>query len=94
MTFRTLFEMMGAFIKVHPDHEALDQPVVVRLQTNEDNGDDLHAGGLRGASVDAGCTETFVLVLDASQEPDDEELPSKDDDAAEEDSRAGCRDDG
>lgn len=73
MTFRTLLEMMSAFRREHPNHEALDQHVVVRLQTSEDNGDDLHTGGLRSVAVDAGCTETFALVLDANQEPDDEE---------------------
>ncbi len=71
MTFRILFEMMKKFMDDHPDHEALDRHVVVRLLSNEDNGDDLHVGGLRHVSVDAGCTDTFALVLDAGQELND-----------------------
>jgi len=71
MTLKMLFEMLKQFVADHPDHEALDQHVVVRVQTNEDNGDDLHVGGLRSVTVDAGCTDTFSLVLDADQEPDE-----------------------
>jgi hypothetical protein len=70
MTFRMLFEMMQSFVRDNPDHEALDEHIVVRVQTDEANGDDLHVGGLRSAAVDAGCTDTWVLVLDADQEPD------------------------
>jgi hypothetical protein len=71
MTFRTMLKMMQSFARDNPGHEALDEHVVVRVQTNEDNGDDLHVGGLRSIAVDAGCTETFALVLDADQEPDE-----------------------
>lgn len=77
MTFRRLLSRLQTFAKDHPDHEALDAPVVVRLQTNEDNGDDLHVGSLRDITVDAGCTETFALTLDADQvsaEPDDDPM--------------------
>lgn len=71
MKFRELLEMMQQFVVDHPDHEALDRHVVVRLQTNEEHGDDLHAGGLRSVSVDAGCSDEFALVLDADQEQDE-----------------------
>ena len=71
MTFRTLLDRLLSFIKDHPDHEALDEHVVIRVQTSEINGDDLHAGGLRDITVDAGCTDTYALVLDADQEPDE-----------------------
>lgn len=72
MTFRELAEMIAAFIAEHPDHEALDQDVVMRVQTNEANGDDLHCGALRSVSIDPGCTDTFMLVLDGDQEDDTE----------------------
>jgi hypothetical protein len=67
MTFRALSELLFKFIADHPDHEALDEPVVVRVQTRGDD-EDLHVGGLREATVDAGCTDTLALVLDADQE--------------------------
>ena len=70
MTFRELLTTLQDFAKHNPDHEALDEHVVVRLQTNEDNGDELHVGGLRIVTVDAGCTETFALTLDADQGPE------------------------
>lgn len=69
MTFRTLLARLQDFANKNP--EALNTHVVVRLQTNEDNGDDLHLGELRGIAVDAGCTETFALTLDADQDPDE-----------------------
>lgn len=72
MTFRTLLEMLSKFATANPGHEALDEHVVVRFQTGEDDGDDFHVGGLRSLAVDAGCTDTFALVLDADQEPDEE----------------------
>jgi hypothetical protein len=72
VTFRMLLEMLSEFAADNPDHEALDEHVVVRVQTNDDNGDDLHVGGLRKVTVDAGCTDTFTLVFDADQEPDEE----------------------
>jgi hypothetical protein len=77
MTFRTLLARLQSFAKDNPDHAALDSPVIVRLQTREDNGDDLHVGGLRSIAVDEGCTETFALTLDADQdptEPDDDPI--------------------
>jgi len=76
MTFRELLVTLQGFVRHNPEHQALDEHVVVRLQTNDEHGDELHAGSLRIATVDAGCTETFALVLDADQdpdEPDDEE---------------------
>lgn len=73
MTFRQLHAAMLQFVAEHPDHEALDEEVVVRLMTSEENGDDLHCGGLRTAKVDAGCTDEFALVLDADQEPDEDD---------------------
>jgi len=81
MTFRQLLTALQNFASSSPDHEALDEPVVVRLQTDE-NDDELHAGGLRAVTVCAGCTETFALVLDADQDPDkpDEAFPKLDKD--------------
>lgn len=70
MTFRMLLTRLQDFFEENPDHEALDEHVIVRLQTNEDNGDELHVGGLRSITVDAGCTETFALTLDADQDPE------------------------
>lgn len=64
MTFRELFELMRQYIEEHPDDEAIDREVVVRVQGAEDD-DDLHVGGLRSASVDAGCTDEHALTLDA-----------------------------
>jgi hypothetical protein len=75
MTFRKLLTTLQDFAENNPDHEALDEHVVVRLQTNEDNDEELHVGGLRIVTVDAGCTETFALTLDADQDPDE---PAKD----------------
>lgn len=75
MKFRTLLAMMAKFAEDHPDHEALDEHVVVRVQTRDtDDADgDLHVGGLRKVTVDAGCTDEFALVFDADQEPDEED---------------------
>lgn len=68
MTFRQLHAAMLQFIADHPDHEALDAHVVVRLGVaNGDDDEDLYVGGLRSAGVDAGCTDEFALVLDADQ---------------------------
>lgn len=72
MTFRALFAMLSKFVEDNPAHEALDEHVVVRIQTNEDNGEELHVGGLREITVDAGCNDTLTLVLDADQDPDEE----------------------
>lgn len=78
MTFRQLFELLRQFDADHPDHEAFDQQVVVRLGVmNGDDDLDLYVGGLRSAVVDSGCTETFALVLDADDEPDAEENDSE-----------------
>lgn len=77
MTFRELLATLQDFAKHNPDHEALDRHVVIRLQTTEDNGDELHVGGLRIVTLEAGCTETFALTLDADQnsgEPDDDPI--------------------
>ena len=71
MTFRELLTTLQDFARLNPSHQALDEHVVVRLQTDDENGDELHVGGLRRAAVDAGCTETFMLTLDADQEPDE-----------------------
>lgn len=78
MTYRELLEKLMTFARDNSDHEALDTQVVVRLQTNEDNGEDLHVGGLQTISIDAGCTETFVLVLDADQEPNADDADDED----------------
>ncbi len=56
MTFRKLLETIQQFAAENPDHEALDR----------------HVGGLQSAVVDAGCTDEFALVLDADQEPDED----------------------
>lgn len=72
MAYRQLLEMIRQHADDHPDDEALDREVIVRLSTNEENGDDLHVGGLRSISIDAGCTDEPALTLDADQEPDDE----------------------
>lgn len=72
MTFRELLDLMQGFVREHPDHEALDRRVVVRVQV----GDDLHVGGLDSVAVDAGCAEEYSLVIDASDDPDgDDDSP-------------------
>lgn len=74
MTFRQLHAAMLQFIAEHPNHEALDRQVVVRVGVpNGDDDEDLHVGGLQSAIVDAGCTEEFSLTLDADQEPDEDD---------------------
>lgn len=75
MTFRELFEKMSGFVAQYPDHEALDQRVVVRVAVD----DDLHVGGLDACVVDAGCSETFALVLDASDAPDEDPVEELED---------------
>lgn len=66
MTFRKLLEMMQQFTVDHPGHEAIDRQVVLRLGVpNGDDDEDIYCGGLQSAAVDAGCTEEFVLLLDA-----------------------------
>ena len=77
MTFRALLAKLHYFVKNNPDHEAFDEHVVVRLQTSEDNGNDMHVGGLRDITIDAGCTETFALVLDADQDQDQDDCKTK-----------------
>jgi len=77
MTFRRLLEALQQFAVENPDHEALDQQVVVRVGVpNGDDDEDIHVGGLQSAVVDAGCTDKFALVIDADQEPDEDEVPS------------------
>jgi hypothetical protein len=81
MTFRELLVTLQSFVRHNSEHQALDEHVVVvvRLQTDDEHGDELHVGGLRIATVDAGCTETFAPVLDADQdpdEPDDDPIPN------------------
>jgi hypothetical protein len=74
MTFRQLLEMMQQFAAENPDHQALDQRVVVRVGIEDDDESDLdeiYVGGLTSAVVDAGCTDFFALVLDGDQDPDD-----------------------
>ena len=82
VTFRELAQQISQHAKDHPDDDSLDHGVVVRLQTNEADGDDLHVGGLRSISIECGCTDTFRLVLDADQEPDDD-LDELDDETTE-----------
>jgi hypothetical protein len=77
MTYRELLERIRQHAAEHPNDEVLDREVIIRLQTNEDNGDDLHVGGLRSISIDAGCTDEPALTLEADQEPDVERLPSE-----------------
>jgi hypothetical protein len=74
MTFRKLLKEMQQFADENPGHEALDRQVVVRVGVaNGDDDEDLHVGGLQSAVVDAGCTDEFVLVLDADQEPNEDD---------------------
>jgi len=74
MTFRKLLKTMQQFAAENPGHEALDRQVVVRVGVpNGDGDEDLHVGGLQSAVVDAGCTDEFALVLDADQEPDEDD---------------------
>jgi hypothetical protein len=71
MTFRRLLHLLRAYAEQYPDAGALDREVVVRVATREhgeDGEDDLHVGGLREVSVDAGCTDEETLVLDADDE--------------------------
>jgi hypothetical protein len=84
MTFRKLLDKMQQFAAKNPDHEALDQQVVVRVGVpNDDTDEDLHVGGLQSAVVDAGCTDEFALVLDADQDPDEDDEAQESSDNAE-----------
>lgn len=65
MTMRELHAALSSFILEHPDHEAVDLPVIVRV--DDGDGIHLHVGDLSSASVDAGCSDTEQLVLDADQ---------------------------
>jgi len=71
-TFRTLLARLGQFEIDRPDHESLDRRVVVRIQTSEDQGDDLYVGGLTSCHVGIAGDDPAApaLVLDADQEPD------------------------
>lgn len=74
LTFRSLLAQMQQFLTENPDHEALDRQVVLRVGVpNGDDDEDIHVGGLQSAVVDAGCTDEFALVLDADQEPEEED---------------------
>lgn len=76
MTFRKLLKTMQQFAAHNPGHEALDRQVVVRVgvpNDDDDDDEDLHIGGLQSAVIDAGCTDEFALVLDAAQEPDEDD---------------------
>lgn len=74
MTFRELLASMQEFVADHPDHKALDRRVIVRVGIpNGDDDEDIHVGGLQSAVVDSGCTDEFAFVLDADQDPDDED---------------------
>ena len=39
--------------------------IVIHLEVD----DDLHMGGVDRIAVDAGCTETYALVIDCNQDP-------------------------
>jgi hypothetical protein len=67
-TLRGLHDQLHRFVIENPVHEALDRRIVIRVL---DRNDDLHVGGLSSIGIDQGCTETYALVLDADQEPDD-----------------------
>lgn len=71
MTFRQLHEFMLAFVAANPGDAALDRQVIVRVGVPDDDDDEIHMGGLQSAAIDAGCTEEFVLLLDADQEGDE-----------------------
>lgn len=71
MTLRELHDLLSRFVADHPGHESLDRRVVMRVSVDPD----LHCGGLDSASVDAGCTEEYSLVLDGSDSPDEEGSP-------------------
>jgi len=69
VTFRELLASMQEFVDTHPNHEALDRQVVVRVSVpGVGNEEYLHVGGLQSVAVDAGCTDEFALVLDADNE--------------------------
>jgi hypothetical protein len=72
MTFRELLSQLSQFATDNPDHVALDQGVLVRFRTSDEDGDDLLMGDLREVAVDAGCTETHVLMLDVEQDPEED----------------------
>jgi len=72
VTFRQLHEFMAAFVAASPSDPALDRQVIVRVSVPDDDDDEIHMGGLQSAAIDAGCTDEFLLLLDADQEGDDE----------------------
>ncbi len=49
--------------------EILDAPIVLRIEGNDG---EVHAAALTGMIVDAGCTDVPALVLDASEEPEED----------------------
>lgn len=86
VTFRALLQSLQKFVADHREHEALDQPVVLRV---EDGEDEVHVGGLRGLSVDAGCCDVAALVLDADRSPGRETNQGTNDSVKIEDLRQG-----
>lgn len=68
MTFRKLLTKLQEFVAEHPDHESLDRQVIVRSGVPDDDDDDVRIGTLQTADVDAGCTDEYVLTLDADQD--------------------------
>lgn len=73
MTFRELLAEMASFAGENPNHESLDRQVVVRFGVADDDDDEVHVGGLQSMMIDAGCTDSFALVLDADQDGEDED---------------------
>lgn len=72
LTFRQLLKRMTDLAKQMADagtESVLDQPVTARLHTE----DDCFAGGIFDVDIDAGCTETDALVIDADQDPKGDE---------------------
>ena len=86
MTFRELIDLLQQFQRDHPDHEALDRQVVVRVSApSGDDDEDIYVGGLQSAVVDAGCADEYALVLDADQESDGSDDVDQDPDDDEDD---------
>ncbi len=68
-----LLASLSKFAAVNPYHEALDEQVVVRVLVD----DELHVGGLDSLAIDPGCTDTFALVLDASDDSNLSPMPGE-----------------
>lgn len=72
MTFRRLLAVLQELAADPRTSEALDQQVILRVGArNGDDDEEIFVGGLQSAIVDAGCTDTFALTLDADQEPEE-----------------------